>query len=177
MKTIIETKRLLIREIDSQAIDCLLKMYQNTENLRFIPNSNFDWTLEKLKTKYDKLNKDYNNGFGVYVVQIKNNGEIIGEAGLFNSFQDLNHLELGYILDKKFWRKGYGFEICEALIEYGFNMLNLEKITARMFKQNVASIRLSEKCGMELVEQKQTDDGKDSCEYRLFKQDWLQDSL
>ncbi len=167
MKTFIQTNRLLIREIYLNDIDCLLEIYQDFENLRFIPNSNINWTREKLKEKYHKINQDYKNGFGIFAVQIKDNGKIIGEAGLFNSFQDLNHLELGYILDKKFWRKGYGSEICNSLIDYGFNTLNLEKITARMFRQNLASIRLSEKCGMKLIHQEQVDKVKDFCEYEI----------
>lgn len=169
MKTIIETKRLLIREINSDDIDCFLDIYTDSENLRFIPISDLNWSRKKLKEKYDKTNQDYKNGFGIYAAQIKNNSKIIGEVGLFNSFQDLNHLELGYILDKNFWRKGYGTEICNSLIHYDFNTLNLSKITARMFKQNVASIGLSEKCGMKLIQQKITDDGKYFCEYEITK--------
>jgi len=167
MKILIETKRLLIREIHPKDIDCLLEIYQDFQNLRFIPNSNFNWTREKLKEKYYKINQDYKNGFGIFAAQIKDNGKIIGEAGLFNSFQNLNHLELGYILDKKFWRKGYGSEICISLIDYGFYTLNLDKISARVFKQNVASIRLSEKCGMKLIQQEQADKVRDFCEYEI----------
>ncbi len=167
MKTIIETQRLLIGEVDFNDVDCLLEIYQDPQNLRFIPNANFTWTREKLKGKYEKINQDYKNGFGIYAAQLKDNGTIIGEAGLFNSFQVLNHLESGYILDKKFWRKGYGFEICNALIDYGFNTLNLDKITARMYQQNVASIELSEKCGMKLVHQEQTVEGMDFCQYEI----------
>ncbi|MFW6222122.1 MAG: GNAT family N-acetyltransferase [Bacteroidota bacterium] len=167
MKAIIETKRLLIREISSDDIDCLLDIYQDSQNMRFIPNSNFNWTREKLKDKYDKINQDYKNGFGIFAAQIRDNVTIIGEVGLFNSYQDFNHLELGYILDNNFWRKGYGTEICTSLIDYGFNTLNLDKITARMFKQNVASIRLSEKCGMKLIQQEWADNGIDICEYEI----------
>jgi ribosomal-protein-alanine N-acetyltransferase len=152
MKTIIKTKRLIIREIESNDIERLVKIYRGTENLKFIPNSNLNWTREKLKGKYDKINQNYKNGFGIYSVELVNNREVIGEVGLFNSFEDYKHLELGYILDEKYWKQGYGTEICNTLIDYGFNTLKLDKITARMFKENVASIRLSEKCGMKRLE-------------------------
>lgn len=165
MKPIIQSKRLLIREIEPNDIDYLLEIYQDAENLKFIPNSNLNWTRERLKEKYDKRNQDYKNGFGIYAVVLVDNEEVIGEAGLFNSFQDEKHLELGYILDKKYWKKGYGTELCKALIDYGFNSLNLDKITARMFKQNDASIRLSEKCGMKRVEQTESAKEEEYFEY------------
>jgi [ribosomal protein S5]-alanine N-acetyltransferase len=173
MSILIETKRLLIREIHPGDIDYLLEIYQDIQNLRFIPNSNFFWTREKLKEKYHKINQDYKYGFGIFVVQIKGHGKIIGEAGLFNSFKDSNHFELGYILDRKFWRKGYGSEICNSLISYGFSTLNLDKITARMFKHNIASIRLSEKCGMKLIQQDHAQKVMDYFEYEINNQKLL----
>jgi len=171
MNIIIETKRLWIREIKRNDLDNLLDIYNDSMNMIFIPNSDFKWTIEKLEEKYDKINQDYKNGTGIYAAQIKNTDFIIGEAGLFNSFQDLKHLELGYILDNRFWRKGYGSEICSSLIDYGFEKLKLDKLTARMFKQNIASIKLSEKCGMSLVNEGQTDNGDDFCEFVIKNKD------
>jgi ribosomal-protein-alanine N-acetyltransferase len=173
MSIFIESKRLLIREILPGDIDCLLEIYRDDQNMKFIPNSNFNWTRERLKDKYQKINQDYKNGFGIFAVQIKDNGKIIGEAGLFNSFQDSTHLELGYILNKRFWRKGYGSEIAISLIDYGFITLNLDKITARMFKQNLASIRLSEKCGMKLIQQDHAQKVKEYFEYEIYNSNKL----
>ncbi|KAB1066496.1 GNAT family N-acetyltransferase [Tamlana haliotis] len=102
MQNIIETNRLWIRKITSEDISCLLQIYNNPQNMVCIPNSNCKWTESKLKEKYHKINQDYSNGFGVFLVQLKDNDTVIGEAGLFNSFQNLKQLELGYIVDHKF---------------------------------------------------------------------------
>ncbi|MBU2949650.1 GNAT family N-acetyltransferase [Tamlana agarivorans] len=167
MHSIIETKRLWIREIEPEDIDCLLQIYNHPENMVFIPNSNFKWTETSLKEKYHKINQDYINGFGVFLVQLKDSDTVIGEAGLFNSFENTKHLELGYIVDHKFWRNGYGSEICKALINYGFQQLKLDKLTARMFKENLASIKLSEYCGMKLVESKSPKNDVEFYEYEI----------
>lgn len=172
MDIIIETKRLFIRELKPGDIDSLLKIYQDPLNVKFIPNLNFNLNEDSLKEKYDRINKDYRNGFGIYAVEIKDENIIIGEAGLFNSFQDIKHLELGYIIDNKYWRKGYGTEICESLIAYGFVTLNLDKLTARMFKLNTASAHLSEKCGMKRIKQGKTDKGEGFYEYGIEKSDY-----
>lgn len=78
---------------------------------------------------------------------------IIGEAGLFNSFNDLTNLEIGYIVDSKYWRNGFGTEICRSLIDYGFKTLKLKRITARMYASNFASVRVAQKCGMRKIEE------------------------
>lgn len=166
---IIESERLIIREIESVDISCLLEIYQEPKNMEFIPNSQIKMTTEKLSEKYEKTNRNYIHGFGLYVVQLKQSKTIIGEAGFFDSYNELGHLELGYILGHQFWRNGYGTEVCQELINYGFNELKLHKITARIFSRNTASIRLSEKCGMIFIKEGLTDKNEYFSEYEILK--------
>ncbi len=138
------TKNLLIREIMPSDINVLLSVYSKEENMKYISSGKYDWTVEDLKGKYEKVNTDgYPQGYGIFSVVA--DGKIIGEAGLFNSFENKKILELGYILDNKYWNRGYGTEICEGLLNYGFNVLGLEKIIARMYPENIGSIRICEK--------------------------------
>lgn len=143
-----------------------MAIYQKSENLKFIPNSKLEWTKEKLLAKYDKVNEGSKNGYGIFAV--KNSvGDIIGEAGLFNSFLDEKHLEVGYIIDEKFWKQGFGFEVCKSLINYGFQKLKIRKLTARMFAENVGSIRISEKCNMVFIREGLTEKGERYYEYAI----------
>lgn len=138
------TKNLLIREIIPSDINALLSVYSKEENMKYISNGKYDWTLEELKGKYEKVNTDgYSQGYGIFAVVA--DGKIIGEAGLFNSFENKKILELGYIIDEKYWNKGYGTEICSGLLNYGFNVLGVEKVVARMYPENTGSIRICEK--------------------------------
>ncbi|KAB1066495.1 GNAT family N-acetyltransferase [Tamlana haliotis] len=57
--------------------------------------------------------------------------------------------------------------MCNALINYAFQKLKLEKLTARMFKKNIASIKLSEHCGMKLVKSEPNEDDVDFYEYEI----------
>ena len=138
------TKSLLIREIMPSDINVLLSVYSKEENMKHISNGKYDWTIEELKDKYEKVNTDgYPQGYGIFSVVA--DGEVIGEAGLFNSFGNKKILELGYILDNKYWNIGYGTEICGGLLDYGFNALGVDKIIARMYPENIGSIRICEK--------------------------------
>ncbi|RYM32091.1 N-acetyltransferase [Brumimicrobium glaciale] len=162
-----QTKRLVVRDIEKGDLKSLLKICTEEKNMKYVSNGNHDWTLAQLSEKYKILNQNYINGFGVFVIEDKFTREIIGEAGLFKSYGSHSKLELGYIINFQHWKKGYGFEICNGLINYGFRELKTEIITARMYSENKASVRLSEKCGMHKINDGLTEKGEKFFEYEI----------
>lgn len=164
------TQRLCIREVCNEDYQQLLKIYNKHANMQFISDGKCNWTLDELKQKYQKFNKDKFSGIGLWVVALQNTDVIIGEAGLFNSFDSFKKLEIGYIIDENCWRKGYAYEVCEALIHYSFNTLSAVQLVARMYANNVASIKLAEKCGMNRVDQGVANNGKEFCVYEIVSQ-------
>lgn len=166
---IIETTRLTIREVSETDFPPLLAIYTCRENMRYVSGGKYDWTEVELKEKYASLNRNYGKGYGVFAVEHREERKVIGEAGLFDSFDDPQTLELGYILDQAYWRRGLGYEICQALIRYAFEELQVTTVVARMYAGNTASVSLSEKAGMRRVETGQTGDGKLFYRYELVK--------
>lgn len=83
----------------------------------------------------------------VYTITLQNSDELIGFINLTLS---PNHQrgELGYWIGKLYWGMGYGTEATKAIIDYGFNRLNLNKICAQAFVHNPGSWRIMEKVGM-----------------------------
>jgi RimJ/RimL family protein N-acetyltransferase len=59
-----------------------------------------------------------------------------------------NEIDLGYRFGTKFWGKGYATEAAFASLRYGFNKLQLPRIIGRVLPENIASVRVLEKCGM-----------------------------
>jgi RimJ/RimL family protein N-acetyltransferase len=167
--TIIETERLLLRHIVSDDIWQLLRIYNKPENMRFISNGKYDWTMKELKEKYERTNKNYELGTGIFTIEHKENHKVIGEAGLFNSFEDHSKLELGYIIDSVFWNRGFGEETCKGLIEYGFDSLKVKTIISRMYRKNTASVKLSKKCGMKLIDNGITEKGDEFLVFEIRK--------
>ncbi|MRT94359.1 GNAT family N-acetyltransferase [Ancylomarina sp. 16SWW S1-10-2] len=158
--TIFETKNLLVRHLEQEDLGDLLWIYNNELNMRFVSKGKHDWTMEELCRKVEAVNKDCKFGIGIFIVELKSTGKVIGEAGLFNSFQEFKKLELGYILDFVSWGKGYGKEICSGLLKYGFEELKTETLIARMYAKNIASVKLSEKCGMKRTEEGIAENGE-----------------
>lgn len=144
----LKTARLNIRDLEESDFDKLLRIHNRKENMLYVSDGNYYWSKEQLIAKYQKFNKHADKGFGIFAVELKSTQQIIGEAGLFNSFDDASVLELGYIIDSAFWQQGFGTEICQGLIDYALGTPKTERLIARMYAANQASVLVSEKCGM-----------------------------
>lgn len=72
---------------------------------------------------------------------------LLGSVGLKVS-QRHNHAELGYWIGKEYWNHGYCTEAGRAVVRYGFDVLNLQRIHAYHFARNPASGRVLQKIGM-----------------------------
>ena len=96
---------------------------------------------------------------------------IIGFGGLSNrKYGDKLKLNLGFRFDKLYWGKGYATEFAKDTIDYGFNELNRKYIYGLVRPENLASIKVLEKCNM-LVFDTLSDvpNEEDSLVYRINK--------
>ena len=77
---------------------------------------------------------------------------------LFKAFEE-GVYEIGCIFNKNYWRQGYAFESCKAVVEYAFNQLEAHKIFAEAI-DSVKSVGLMKKLGMRLegIQRSQTKD-------------------
>ena len=88
-----------------------------------------------------------NQGLGVWPAFIKKGSEFIGWFGL-KYLDDTPEIEVGFRLLHKFWGHGYATEMTQALINYGFDHLKVDRIVAVTHPDNNASQRVLEKSGM-----------------------------
>ncbi|MBI4671465.1 MAG: GNAT family N-acetyltransferase [Chloroflexi bacterium] len=73
--------------------------------------------------------------------------ELIGAIGL-TIYRENRRAELGYWLGVPYWNQGYMTEAARAVIRFGFENLNLNRVYASHFVRNPASGRVMQKCGM-----------------------------
>lgn len=103
----------------------------------------------------------------------KDSGKMIGYI-LFHAFNESVY-EIGWIFNKQYWRQGYAYESCKAVIDYAFNELDAHKIFAESI-DSVKSVGLMKKLGMQLegVQRSHTKDNDgnwvDIYCYGLFKE-------
>jgi len=90
------------------------------------------------------------HGFGLWAVELRETGEVIGAAGL-GHLEDGPEVEVGYRFIKRHWGNGYATEAARASIEFGLDELGLNEIVAVTLSTNLASRRVMEKCGLAFV--------------------------
>jgi [ribosomal protein S5]-alanine N-acetyltransferase len=83
----------------------------------------------------------------VFAVVLRESGQLIGAMGLVIEGK-FRRAELGYWIGRPYWGNGYCTEAGKAILEYGFQALNLNRIHAYHFKRNPASGRVMQKLGM-----------------------------
>lgn len=82
-----------------------------------------------------------------FAISGKETAELIGAISIH--VQKGNRLaEVGYWVGKPYWNRGYATEATKAVIAYGFDQLDLNRIQARHMTKNPASGRVMEKAGM-----------------------------
>jgi len=106
-------------------------------------------TLEKEQEILTNMSKKGAQIFGIIDIQSE---QLIGNCSLFK----INHLnrkaDFGiFIGDKKFWNKGYGTEAAKLILDYGFNILNLNNIMLEVFSYNKRAIKSYEKVGFKTI--------------------------
>lgn len=89
------------------------------------------------------------NGYGLWAIELKSTGEVIGECGLTK--QGVNgqqYLEIGYHLIKDFWHHGYALEAAQACKDYAFNKLNSQQVVSIVRDTNIPSMNVAIRNGM-----------------------------
>ena len=87
------------------------------------------------------------NGFGLYLVVLKETNESIGICGLIKR-DGLEDADIGYALLPRFWSKGYAVEAARATKAYAKDVIGLKRIVAIVDPLNEGSIRVLEKIGL-----------------------------
>ncbi len=147
MKKILETERLLIRELQVADWPDVFEMNTSIAVMRLIGEGKIKTQAEE-QSGFNHIIENYKEGtgLGVWAVATKTDTTFIGAASM-TSLAGTAQVQLGYRLKKQYWGQGYGTEIAKGLVEYGFNRLGLDRITATTNLDNQASIRVLEKAG------------------------------
>lgn len=108
------------------------------------------------------------NGFGLYLVELKESGESIGICGLIRR-NTLNDVDIGYAFLPGYWSKGYAIESALAMKQFAQEVVGLKRMVAVVDPENLGSIRLLEKLGMKFESMVKL--SEDDIELKLFSID------
>lgn len=156
MKVITETERLIIREIGEPDIDAMVALHSDPEVHLYLADELITSHMRMLEI-LEWLHQQYADfGVGRWAMISKQTNEFIGWTGLEFVTKKINKhtnfYDLGYRLLRKYWGQGYATESAIASIEYGFEVLKVEKVFAMADIKNIGSNKILEKIGMNFIE-------------------------
>ena len=115
----------------------------NAVDRRFLSDRLPNPYIEKDAEEWLKMVNDNDEITGIYRA-IVYDGKLIGSISVEKKD---DNAEIGYMLLKEYSNKGIGTEAVRQVCTIAFKILSLEQITANVFPQNIASIRVLQKNG------------------------------
>jgi RimJ/RimL family protein N-acetyltransferase len=145
--SVIETKRLYLRALsEKDATSNYVNWLNNPEVNRYLETRHSVQSISSCKAFIRQCNED--ESAHLYGVFLKDGERHIGNTklGFINEQYARGELSL-FIGDKTYWGKGLAGEVVQALTQYGFKKLGLERIEAGCYEENMASLRVFLKTG------------------------------
>ncbi len=174
----IETERLILRQrrlSDAEDIFAYAKLAEVSYPAGFPPVATLEDEIAYLRDIYPKnlAEKKVPSGYGI---TLKGQDKVIGSIDFNNRHAD-GVMEMGYLLHPDYWGQGIMTEAARALIEVGFDLLQLHKIEIGCYGYNQGSRRIAEKLGFTLeatLRDRQDVQGQrcDDLRYGLLKSEW-----
>ena len=152
--TTLHTSRLTLRPVQAEDAPVFEAFYSDPEVMTIRKFGALDAEAARIQVN-EMLEHWAIHGFGMWVVQDRSTREFAGECGL-RWLEDASEVELSYGLYTRFRGCGLATEAARAAIDFGIEVLGLERIVALSRGDNIKSHRVLEKLGMTLEWRKQT---------------------
>jgi RimJ/RimL family protein N-acetyltransferase len=142
----LETERLRLRAFRNADLDEYARLCADEEVMRYIGTGVTLSRAEAWRSMAGILGHWRLLGYGMFAVELKASGELLGRVGFLDP-PGWPGFELGWVLARGFWGKGYAFEAAGAARDYAFGALGRERIISLIRPGNERSIRVAEKLG------------------------------
>ncbi len=144
----LETPRLNLIEIEQKHLNDLFLLFGNARVTRYYNIKTFK-KVEDGQIYLDWFRSRFKEKAGIrWGIQPKNKESIIGTIG-FNNFTPHHRSNIGYDLQPAYWRQGFMTEALKAVIRFGFDRLEVNRIEAEVMSGNINSELLLYKLGFQ----------------------------
>jgi [ribosomal protein S5]-alanine N-acetyltransferase len=174
----LSTERLTLRPLNDADAQSLFTIFSDAKVMRYMntgPWSSIDKAHEMIAKDAVELPAGLSLRLGL---ETKIDSKLIGHCSLFKWDKGCRRAEVGYGMASGAWGKGYMHEALTALLNYGFEEMQLNRVEADIDPRNVASAKSLERLGFQkegflrerwIVE----DEVSDSAIYGLLRKEWF----
>lgn len=146
----LETTRLKLRPLEMQDAQRLTELVDEdvaANTLSFMYPFPLEAAQERIQKLMDAAAEDFAYSFAVF---LKSDGVMVGNAGIFRETDNPEkEAGIGYFVGREFRGHGYATEATKRIIQFGFEQMGVDQISACYFTFNPASRRVMENAGMQ----------------------------
>jgi len=173
----LDTHDLHLRPSNPTDAQGMFNMLSDTQSMKY-------WSgepIEDMGAAVEKLNKDLESDAQgnsmCWAITLRGQDRMIGKCILFQFDKTNRRAEIGYILNRQYWRQGLMHQALTAVIDFAFNTLELHRIEADVDTENAGSLGILGKLGFRregLFRERwfMYEVWHDSVMLGLLKQDW-----
>lgn len=144
----LETERILLREMKKSDFNDVYEYSSNPQTSEYLL-----WEVhrspEYTKEFVDYVISKYKSGeYNDWALVYKPDNKMIGTCGFTKIDQENNVAEIGYVINPNYWNMGIATEAAEAVIDFAFNTMGMNRVEAKFMYGNDASLSVMKKLGM-----------------------------
>jgi ribosomal-protein-alanine N-acetyltransferase len=173
----LSTARLLLRTLRDDDADALFAVFSDPAVMRYWSTPPWpDVAHARRKIADDAAGHAAGEHLALAIVQ-RENGRVIGRCTLFDRTPACRRCQVGYALASSAWGRGYATEAIGALLDHGFDALDLNRVEADIDPRNDPSARVLQRLGFRhegVLRERWIVDGavSDSGIYGLLRREW-----
>ena len=141
----LETERLRLRPVSPGDVGELVWLHEDPEVAKYMGVRDRDWYEWRIEASLEEWAE---RGHGFVVVLDAESGRFLGRTGL-KFWPEFRETELGWVLRPEARGHGYATEAARAVLDWGFENLEVPYVTAMIRPGNDASVGVAERLGME----------------------------
>jgi ribosomal-protein-alanine N-acetyltransferase len=174
-----ETDRLVLRALLMEDADFIYKEWGDPVVTHYMRDEEPLKSLEHAKEMLRPLQTpEKMPGFKWWGIELKSTGHLIGTCGYCRWDKNHHRAEIGYDMWPEYWGQGLMPEAIQALIRFGFETLELNRVEATTHTENQRSQRVLEKLGFQregILREFYCRDAiyNDQVQFSLLKSEWL----
>jgi RimJ/RimL family protein N-acetyltransferase len=142
----LETERLRLRFMEERDLDPIAAIFADAETMKYIGEGKVFNRNETWRSIASALGHWLLKGYGMWAVERRDTNELVGRVGFLDP-EGWPGFELGWIVARPHWGRGYASEAARAAYDYAIATLRRERVISLIRPGNERSMRVADKLG------------------------------
>ncbi len=140
------TERLVLRRMRMTDLADMTALHSSPGSRRYSRRA--PRTEAEIKAVLEKIQENIDTNTAIsWAIALHGSDKMIGDISFWRMMPEHYRAETGYLLAEEHWGKGLATEALRAVLQYGFGVMGLHSVEARVNPENMPTIRLLERCG------------------------------